>query len=61
MGRGTSYYMALAYAEPREQAGHGGTDAFAASLFSVDRRHDRVVALTRSGTTVETAHAPDPH
>ncbi|MHA4779791.1 SIS domain-containing protein [Streptomyces sp. MSC1_001] len=53
VGCGTSWYMALAYAELREQAGHGETDAFAASLFPVDRRYDRVVALTRSGTTTE--------
>ncbi|MFB6839873.1 SIS domain-containing protein [Streptomyces sp. NPDC056361] len=53
VGCGTSYYMALAYAELREQAGHGETDAFAASLFPADRHYDRVVALTRSGTTTE--------
>ncbi|MER5711638.1 sugar isomerase [Streptomyces sp. NPDC002122] len=53
VGCGTSWFMALAYAELREQAGHGETDAFAASLFPVGRRYDRIVALTRSGTTTE--------
>ncbi|MFE3283420.1 SIS domain-containing protein [Streptomyces sp. NPDC059233] len=53
IGCGTSWFMALAYAELREQAGQGETDAFAASLFPVGRRYDRIVALTRSGTTTE--------
>ncbi|WP_405851621.1 sugar isomerase [Streptomyces sp. NBC_00090] len=53
VGCGTSWFMALAYAELREQAGHGETDAFSASLFPVNRRYDRIVALTRSGTTTE--------
>jgi fructoselysine-6-P-deglycase FrlB-like protein len=53
IGCGTSYYMAQAYAALRESAGHGETDAFAASEFPVGRRYDRVVALTRSGTTTE--------
>jgi fructoselysine-6-P-deglycase FrlB-like protein len=33
--------------------GHGETDAFAASEFPSQRSYDRVVALTRSGTTTE--------
>ncbi|MBB4910429.1 SIS domain-containing protein [Actinophytocola algeriensis] len=53
IGCGTSYYMAQAYAALREAAGHGETDAFAASEFPAGRRYDRVVALTRSGTTTE--------
>ncbi|WP_406405009.1 SIS domain-containing protein [Streptomyces sp. NBC_00879] len=53
VGCGTSWFMALAYAELREQGGHGETDAFAASQFSVGRRYDRVLAITRSGTTTE--------
>ncbi|GAB1514540.1 SIS domain-containing protein [Actinophytocola sp. KF-1] len=53
IGCGTSYYMAQAYAALREAAGHGETDAFAASEFPAARRYDRVVALTRSGTTTE--------
>jgi fructoselysine-6-P-deglycase FrlB-like protein len=53
IGCGTSYYMAQAYAALREAAGQGETDAFPASEFPVARRYDRVVALTRSGTTTE--------
>ncbi|MFD8815998.1 SIS domain-containing protein [Streptomyces sp. NPDC059627] len=53
VGCGTSYFMAQAAAVLRESAGHGETDAFAASEFPHGRRYDRVLALTRSGTTTE--------
>lgn len=53
IGCGTSWFMALAYAELRESGGHGETDAFAASEFPYGRGYDRVVAITRSGTTSE--------
>ncbi|MGW6611984.1 SIS domain-containing protein [Streptomyces erythrochromogenes] len=53
VGCGTSYYMAQAAAVLREEAGQGETDAFPASEFPRHRRYDRVVALTRSGTTTE--------
>ncbi|MCQ9131344.1 SIS domain-containing protein [Streptomyces hilarionis] len=53
VGCGTSFFMARAAAALREGAGHGETDAFAASEFPHGRRYDRVVALTRSGTTTE--------
>lgn len=54
VGCGTSYFMAQAAAVLRESvAGQGETDAFAASEFPAGRRYDRVVALTRSGTTTE--------
>ncbi|MEV6110898.1 sugar isomerase [Streptomyces sp. NPDC051940] len=53
VGCGTSLFMAQAYAALREGAGHGETDAFAASEFPFGRRYDRVIALTRSGTTTE--------
>ncbi|MFI9210427.1 SIS domain-containing protein [Streptomyces sp. NPDC053253] len=53
IGCGTSWFMALAYAGLRESGGHGETDAFAASEFPYGRRYDRVVAITRSGTTSE--------
>lgn len=53
VGCGTSWFMAMAYAELRERGGHGETDAFAASEFPVDRSYDRIVAITRSGTTTE--------
>ncbi|WP_424215168.1 SIS domain-containing protein [Streptomyces sp. BI20] len=53
VGCGTSFYMAQAAAALREEAGEGESDAFAASEFPTGRRYDRVVALTRSGTTTE--------
>jgi fructoselysine-6-P-deglycase FrlB-like protein len=53
IGCGTSYYMAQAYATLREKAALGETDAFPASEFPFGRHYDRVVALTRSGTTTE--------
>ncbi|MGQ4384043.1 SIS domain-containing protein [Streptomyces sp. SAS_270] len=53
VGCGTSFFMAQAVAVLREQSGQGETDAFAASEFPEGRTYDRVVALTRSGTTTE--------
>ncbi|MFJ4688754.1 SIS domain-containing protein [Streptomyces sp. NPDC088789] len=53
VGCGTSYFMAQAVAALRETAGAGETDAFAASEFPAGRSYDRVIALTRSGTTTE--------
>ncbi|MFG2352513.1 SIS domain-containing protein [Streptomyces sp. NPDC048521] len=53
VGCGTSYFMAQAVAALRERAGQGETDAFAASEFPHGRSYDRVLALTRSGTTTE--------
>jgi fructoselysine-6-P-deglycase FrlB-like protein len=53
IGCGTSYYMGQAYAALRERAGHGETDAWPASEFPLGRRYDRVLALSRSGTTTE--------
>ncbi|WP_327585705.1 SIS domain-containing protein [Nonomuraea sp. NBC_00507] len=53
VGCGTSWFIAMAYATLRERAGHGETDAFAASEFPAGRRYDRVLALSRSGTTTE--------
>ncbi|WP_433827521.1 SIS domain-containing protein [Actinoplanes sp. CA-015351] len=53
VGCGTSWFMAKAYAALREKAGQGETDAFQASDFPPDRRYDRLVAITRSGTTTE--------
>ncbi len=52
-GCGTSWFMAQSYAVSREQAGHGETDAFAASEMPLGRGYDRVVLLSRSGTTTE--------
>src|ERR1700740_1803910 len=52
-GCGTSWFMAQAYAVAREAAGHGETDAFAASEMPLGRHYDRVLVLSRSGTTTE--------
>ncbi len=52
-GCGTSWFMAESYAAAREAAGHGETDAFAASEMPLGRRYDRALVLSRSGTTTE--------
>jgi fructoselysine-6-P-deglycase FrlB-like protein len=57
IGCGTSLFVAQAYAVLRERAGHGETDAFAASELPAGRRYDVLVAISRSGTTSEVAHA----
>lgn len=63
VGCGTSWFMAMSYAAARERAGLGETDAFTASEALLERPYDRVVAITRSGTTTEVldllAHARD--
>ncbi len=53
VGCGTSWFMAQAYAGLREAAGQGETDAFTASEFPTGRAYDRILAITRSGTTTE--------
>jgi CRISPR-associated protein Cas5a/b/c len=53
VGCGTSLHIGAAYAALRESAGRGETDAFPASEFGGSRRYDRVVAISRSGTTTE--------
>lgn len=53
VGCGTSWFVAQAYAVLREASGHGETDAFAASETPAGRAYDRLLALTRSGTTTE--------
>lgn len=53
VGCGTSLHVARAYAALREDSGRGETDAFPASEFPGMRAYDRVVAITRSGTTTE--------
>ncbi len=52
-GCGTSWFIAQAYAAAREAAGQGETDAFAASEMPERRIYDRVLLLSRSGTTTE--------
>ena len=53
IGCGTSWFMGQAYAVLRESLGQGVTDAFAASEHQLARGYDRVVVITRSGTTSE--------
>ncbi|HYK32682.1 MAG TPA: SIS domain-containing protein [Streptosporangiaceae bacterium] len=53
VGCGTSWFIAQSYAVARESAGLGETDAFAASEMPAGRSYDRILALTRSGTTTE--------
>jgi fructoselysine-6-P-deglycase FrlB-like protein len=53
IGCGTSLYVARAYAALRERGGSGETDAFPASEYPFGRRYDRLVAVSRSGTTTE--------
>ncbi|MBO0868728.1 MAG: sugar isomerase, partial [Micromonosporaceae bacterium] len=57
LGCGTSYFVAGGYAALREAAGQGETDAFPASEFPAGRRYDRVLAISRSGTTTEVLRA----
>lgn len=53
IGCGTSLFMGQAYAVMRESAGQGVTDAFPASEFPAGRHYDRLLAISRSGTTTE--------
>ncbi|WP_163509453.1 SIS domain-containing protein [Fodinicola acaciae] len=59
VGCGTSFFMAQVYAALREDAGHGLTDAYAASEHRLGRGYDRVVLLSRSGTTTEVLEVAD--
>ena len=53
VGCGTSWFVGMAVAVRRESLGAGESDAFAGSEFPADRPYDRVVAISRSGTTTE--------
>jgi glucosamine--fructose-6-phosphate aminotransferase (isomerizing) len=57
VGCGTSAFVASSLAALRESAGLGETDAAYASELPVGRKYDRVVAITRSGTTTEVIEA----
>ena len=57
IGCGTSLFIAQAWAALRERAGHGETDAFAASEIPDGRRYDVLVVISRSGSTSELLHA----
>lgn len=53
VGCGTSWFMSMISAARREELGLGESDAFTASEFPYGRKYDRIVAITRSGTTTE--------
>lgn len=54
VGCGTSWFMSMAAAALWEASGRGEADAFTSSEFPHARSYDRIVAITRSGTTTET-------
>jgi len=57
IGCGSSLNVARCYAALREAAGQGETDAFPASEVPVTRRYDRMVFISRTGTTTEVLDA----
>jgi fructoselysine-6-P-deglycase FrlB-like protein len=57
IGCGSSLNVARCYAALREAAGQGETDAFPASEVTVTRRYDRLVYISRTGTTTEVLDA----
>jgi fructoselysine-6-P-deglycase FrlB-like protein len=59
IGCGTSLYIARAYSWLRESSGFGVTDAWPASEARLGRGYDRLLAITRSGTTTEVLTALD--
>src|ERR1700678_290744 len=61
IGCGTSLYIARGYSYLRESRGLGVTDAWPASEARLGRGYDRLVAITRSGTTTEVLAALDGH
>ncbi len=57
VGCGSSLNVARCYAVLREAAGQGETDAFPASEVPATRRYDRLMFISRTGTTTEVLHA----
>ncbi|MFC7876947.1 SIS domain-containing protein [Isoptericola sp. NPDC057391] len=57
LGCGTSAFVAESAASLRERAGHGEADAAYASEWRPGRQYDRVVVISRSGTTSEVLEA----
>ncbi len=57
IGCGSSLNVARCYARLREAADHGETDAFPASEVPATRRYDRMVFVSRTGTTTEVLDA----
>ena len=59
VGCGTSLHIAQAYAARRDAHGLAETDAYPASEVPGARTYDRIVAISRSGTTTEVARVLD--
>lgn len=59
IGCGTSLYVARSIAALRESAGLGETDAWPGGNPVLSRPYDRVIAISRSGTTTEILTALD--
>jgi fructoselysine-6-P-deglycase FrlB-like protein len=57
IGCGSSLNVARCYAALRETAGRGETDAFPASEVPAARRYDRLLYISRTGTTTEVLDA----
>jgi fructoselysine-6-P-deglycase FrlB-like protein len=57
IGSGSSLNAARCYAALRENGGQGQTDAFPASEVPLTRRYDRMVFISRTGTTTEVLDA----
>ena len=57
IGCGSSLNVARCYASLRDAAGHGETDAFPASEIPAARRYDRMIYVSRTGTTTEVLDA----
>ena len=57
IGCGSSLNAARCYAVLRESAGQGETDAFPASEMPATRRYDRLLYISRTGTTTEVLDA----
>ncbi len=57
LGCGSSLYVGHAVAAKREAAGLGETDAWPGGDHVLDRPYDRLIAITRSGTTTEIVQA----
>jgi fructoselysine-6-P-deglycase FrlB-like protein len=53
VGCGTSWFIAQSYAAAREESGQGETDAFTPTEMPRGRHYDRLLLLSRSGTTTE--------
>jgi fructoselysine-6-P-deglycase FrlB-like protein len=56
VGCGSSWFMSMCYGLLREASGEGECDIYAGSEMNYTRKYDRIVTITRSGTTTEIVH-----